>query len=237
MLLLVFCLGAAGGIWAQAFLLPYAATQPPFADWQFIKEWNSKTTVLREIREIVVNRDEAIERAIEKAQKLVVGVRSAKGKQVREGSGFIATSDGFIITLASLVPQGYTVMVYIDGEKEPVLGQVLKRDAKTGLALLKIEKNNLQTTGFADENSVKLGMPVFLVGRVFGKEGTVSLVNQGIVKGLSKDAISTNMVEELTLQGSALFDIAGRIVGLNTVDKEGKVVSIPSALLLLFAGF
>ena len=32
-------------------------------------------------------------------------------------------------------------------------------------------------------------------------------------------------------------DITGRIVGLNTVDKEGKVTAIPSAALLLFAGF
>jgi len=62
-------------------------------------------------------------------------------------------------------------------------------------------------------------------------------VNQGIVKGFSKDAISTNIFEQSTLQGSALFDIAGRIVGLNTVDKEGKVVSIPSALLVSFARF
>jgi hypothetical protein len=42
----MFSVGAAGGMWAQAFLLPAMASNPAFAQLQFIKDWNARTQIV-----------------------------------------------------------------------------------------------------------------------------------------------------------------------------------------------
>jgi len=232
----VFLLGSMGGIWAQAFLLPYFASTASFQNWGFVEEWNSRTTIIREIHEVVINRDEAIQRAVERAEKAVVGIKSERGGVVREGSGFIATSDGFILTLARIVPTGYSVEVYLQDEPEPVEAQILKRDSDVDLVLLKIERGGLQTASFAQEGDFKLGMSVFLVGKIFESGEIVTIANQGIVKALSAGLVRTNIFEVSILGGSPLLDLEGRVLGLNTIDKEGKVTALPSMALREFSG-
>ena len=64
----------------------------------------------------------------------------------RQGSGLVYTSDGLIVTLSSLVPAGWRVMVYPEAQ-DPLPAQVLKRDVSNNLALLKVEETGLQTAG------------------------------------------------------------------------------------------
>ncbi|MCH7604424.1 serine protease [Patescibacteria group bacterium] len=232
----IFLLGSMGGIWAQAFLLPYFASTAPFQDWGFVQEWNSRTTIIREIHEVIINRDDAIQRGVERAEKAVVGIKSERSGVVREGSGFIATSDGFILTLARIVPVGYSVEVYLRDEPEPIEAQILKRDSDVDLVLLKIERGGLQTASFAQEGDLKLGMSVFLVGKIFESGEIVTIANQGIVKALSDGLIRTNIFEVSILGGSPLLDLEGRVLGLSTIDREGKVTAISSSILRFFSG-
>lgn len=231
-LLFVFSLGAAGGMWSQTLLLPYAATQPYLREWQLVKDWNSGMMIVRETEEVIISQDEGIERAIAKNQDVVVGIRSRKGNTILEGSGFLTASDGLIITLASLVPEGYEFTIY---NEEPLEAKVLKRDAENDLALLSVEKNDFQTVSFVDSDAVHLGMPVFLIGKVFEEGDLVTIVNSGIVKASTKNAIRTNIFEASVLEGSPLFDIGGRVIGLNTIDRQGKVIAIPSSILREFS--
>ena len=234
--LLIFSLGAAGGMWAQAFLLPYAATQPLYKDREFIKMWNSRVTVIREVEEIIINQDNAIERAIAENRNAVVGVRSRLGNSIREGSGFSITSDGLIVTLATLVPQGYEVTIVAKNGDDFTIAQVIKRDIKNNLALLSVEKNGFQTTSYADARDIRLGMPVFLVGKIFEGGELITIANQGIIKATDSEMIRTNIFESSVLEGSPLFDIEGRVVGLNTVDRQGKVAAISSSVIHEFSG-
>lgn len=237
MVLSPFCLGVAGGIWAQAFLLPYLAWTAPFEDWKFIQQWNSRTTIIREVQEIVVTEAQALERTIERVQKVSVRVQSTKGKTILEGSGFIVTSDGLILTLADLVPEGFRAQVELEGEEKPREALVLKRDGKRNLALLKIEEGNLPTTSFADALPIKLGTGVFLVGKTKDNGSLATVVNQGIVKSQSPNTITTTIFEEPFFNGSPLFNREGRVLGLTTIDKEGRVAATPFSLLRSFAGF
>ena len=234
---IVFSLGAAGGIWAQAFLLPYLASTSPFENWQFVSDWNSRVKIITDAREVVISKDEAIEEIVQKNENVVVGIRSWQGNRAREGSGFIATSDGFIITLASIVPRGSQVMVYVRDGEEAIEAQILKRDSDQDLALLKIEKSGLQTAGFANSNDVRLGMSVLVLGKIFENGNLTTIANKGIVKADSNTSIRTNIFEKSTLGGSPLFDIEGRVLGLNVIDGEGKVTAIPSSVLREFSGF
>ena len=124
---------------------------------------------------------------------------------------------------------------FIDGEL--VHFQILKRDLEENLALVKLEKGNLSTVGFADFEKAKLGQRVFLVGVIFEKEAIKKTVNEGIIKYFDQDSIQTNISEADVLAGSPLFDIEGRVLGLNTVDLEGRIAAVPITKIKTFADF
>jgi len=99
---------------------------------------------------------------------------------------------------------------------------------KEGFSLIKIGKDNLPTVSFASPEKLKLGERVFLIGVIFDeKNNPQEIVNEGIVKFFDKNFIKTNIFEKQTLTGSPLFDIEGNLLGINTIDKEGKVIAIP----------
>lgn len=229
-------LGALGGIIFQAFILPYLASKPYFKQFQFIKMLTEReVNIYPPPDEVIIQENTALQKAIEKVEKVVVGVKSQskKGKTL-EGSGLILTSDGLIVTLANLVPQGYDFNFSWEGEK--LSFQILKRDSNTNLALIKIEKSNLPTTGFADLDKIKLGQRIFLLGIIFENNQSKKLVNEGIIKTFDENFIRTNIFEKNTLSGSPLFDIKGNVLGLNTIDQEGKVITIPIKKIKEFAG-
>ncbi len=84
---------------------------------------------------------------------------------------------------------------------------------------------------------LKLGERVFLVGTEFEKQGVKKIVNEGIVKSFDEESIETNISEKNTLSGSSLFDIEGNVLGLNTIDTTGNVISIPITKIKEFVGF
>src|SRR3989344_195392 len=174
----VFSLGSLGAIWAQAFLMPFFSSHSSFQEWGFVQDWNNRTTVVREVREVVIRTDEQVQRVAARAEGMVVGLESRSGSLIIGGSGFVVTSDGFLLTLASQVPQGYKVWVYLKEGVDPVLGEVLKRDIQKNLAIVKIDKRDLQTTGFALDDSVGAGAPVVLVAKSVEAGSLVTIVNQ-----------------------------------------------------------
>lgn len=231
-ILAVFIIGAVGGIFADQLLWPYFIERPLFYQYRLEKN----PIYLIEKKEIIIRENTALENSIDKAEKAVIGVKTkTKKSEILEGSGLILTSDGLIITLADLVPQGSSLSFFIDGK--PASFQILKRDLKENLALIKIEAVNLPTVGFANLEKLKLGERVFLVGLVFEKGQPRKTANEGIVRSFNRDLIETNIFENDNLAGSPLFDIEGNVLGLNIINSEGKVNAIPISKIKPFAGF
>ena len=228
----VFILGIFGGIFADQILWPYFIERPLFYQYRLEKN----PIYLTERKEITIQENVALKNAIEKVEKTVIGVKTkTKAGKTLEGSGLIVTSDGLLVTLADLVPQGSNFSFFVDGEIASF--QILKRDLKENLVLIKIEKTNLPTVSFFDFEKLKLGERVFLVGVVFEKTGPQKIVNEGIVKSFDEDKIETNISEKENLSGSPLFDIEGNFLGLNEINSDGKVISIPVTKIKSFAGF
>jgi len=228
----IFILGIFGGIFADQILWPYFIERPLFYQYRLEKA----PIYLTEKKEIVIQENVALKNAIEKVEKVVIGVKTkTKQGKTLEGSGLILTSDGLVVTLASLVPQGSTFSFFVEGKTAPF--QILKRDLKENLALIKIEGSNLSTVSFANFEKLKLGERVFLVGVIFEKEEIKKIVNEGIVKSFDNDSIETNIFEKETLSGSPLFDIEGNVLGLNQIDSEGKIISIPIPKIKSSSGF
>ena len=231
----VFLVGMVGGIFANQIFWPYFIERPLFYEYRLEKN----PVYLTEIKEITVEENTALRESIEKVEKTVVGVRTqVKEGQVFEGSGLVVTSDGLMVTLAELVPQGFNFSFYAEGEK--VSYQILKRDLAENLALVKLGGTNLPTVSFANLKLLDPGERVFLIGTLFelveDEIQQVSLVNEGIVKSFGENFIKTNIFENHLLAGSPLFNIKGEVLGLNTIDFEGKVITIPITTIKEFIG-
>jgi len=227
-----FIIGTVGGIFADQILWPYFIEKPLFYQYRL----EQSPVYVTERKEVTIQENTALKEAIEKVEKTVVGVRTqTKEEKILEGSGLIVTSDGLIVTLAELVPPGSLFGFFVDGGQ--VSYQILKRDLKENLALVKIGKTNLPTLGFANLEKIKLGERVFLVGVIFKEKIPSKIVNEGIVKSFEEDSIKTNIFEKYTLTGSPLFNIEGEVLGLNTIDLEGEVIAIPISKIKQFIGF
>ncbi len=230
----ILVLGLIGGIFADQVFCPYFIERPLFYKYRL----EQAPVYVTEKNEIVVQENTALQDAVDKVKRVIVGVRAEtrKGKVI-EGSGLIITSDGLTVTLASIIPQGETFALFLDNN--PVPFQVLKRDSKKDLALVLIapEGKSLPTIAFGDMDKTRLGERVFLVGNIFGENGIEKTVNTGIIKNLYSDFIQTNILEENIIKGSALFNIKGEALGLNTLNSAGEVVAIPIDQVKEFAGF
>ncbi|MDA1337405.1 MAG: serine protease [bacterium] len=230
--LLLFLIGAGGGLWAQAFLLPSLSANTSFASWQFLKDWNARIQVIAPVEQIFVRENEAIEKTINIVQDTVVAIKSSGA---RAGSGLVYTLDGLIVTLSSLVPAGFKVTVHSEG-KDPLPAQILKRDVANNLALLKIEDTGLKTTGFIENGGVNLGERVILLAKVIEDKKSTVIVNTGVIKRIKENALVTSIVEKENVDGSPVFDIEGRVVGLVDADLQGNIFVIPSSTLRTFLG-
>jgi S1-C subfamily serine protease len=233
LILCVFILGAAGGIWAQAFLLPFLGSMPQFQSMRFIQDWNARTVIVQPVSRISVDQNVALEKTVEQVSRMVVSVESESG---RKGSGLAVTSDGLILTRASLVPAGFGVSVFLDQSQEVVPAQVLKRDLENNLALLKIAKNNLSTAGFVLDGEVKPGTALVLVAATeYGKKKE-TMVNEGVVRSVRKELIQTTMTETAGAIGAPLFTLEGRVAGIAAISLQGSVSVIPVSSLRGFLG-
>jgi S1-C subfamily serine protease len=226
----IFVIGMVGGIFADQIFWPYFVERPLFYQYRLEKA----PVYVTERKEVFIQENAALIGTIEKVKNSVVGI-SAKSKtgKILEGSGLVLTSDGLILTLTDLVPQNYEIKLFF-GEKE-LTPKVLQR--KNNLALLKIEEKNLKTVSFADFEKIKLGERVFLLGLVSENNLQKIIVNEGIIKSFDENLIQTNISENKLLQGSSLFNIEGQLVGLNTIDKEGKITAISIKEIREFIGF
>lgn len=230
-ILIVFIVGICGGIFADQILWPYFIERPLFLKYKLTQS----PIYVTEKKEIRIQENVALKEAIEKVEKAVVGVRvKTKNGKTIEGSGLILTTDGLIVTLAELIPKDANLSIFV--EEELVPWQVLKRDSKENLILIKVEKGGLKTVSFLDLEKMKLGERVFLVGKVFEGKKIKTSVNEGIVKKFDEEKIETNIFEKENLAGSPLFDIEGNFLGLNKLEKDGRIVSIPNVKIKKFAG-
>src|SRR4030042_859592 len=218
-----FVVGMVGGIFADQIFWPYFVEKPLFFEYRL----DQGPIQGNETREITVKENVALEKAIEKVEAAVVGIRSQDQRgNILDGPGLVVTSDGFVVTLSDLVLNYSTSTMFIGDETVPL--RLIKRDINNNLALLKAEGSNLPTIGFGDLTKTRLGERVFIIGVDFNKStSSVSkIADEGIIKYFSSDAIGINIAEEDGVKGSILFNIAGEVLGINTIS-NGKVITIP----------
>jgi serine protease Do len=142
-----------------------------------------------------------------------------KGQAV--GTGFIVDEKGWIVTNHHVVGKADEIMVTLsDGRKLPA--KLMGGDEKTDIALIKVESAKpLPYVTFGDAGKVRVGQPVMAVGNPFGLGGTVttgivSARGRDIQSGPFDDYIQTDAAINRGNSGGPLFDMEGKVIGINT---------------------
>jgi len=137
-----------------------------------------------------------------------------------QGSGFIVSADGIILTNAHVVRDAKEVTVKLTDRRE-FRAKVLGADARTDVAVLKIDASNLPVATLGKTSELKVGEWVLAIGSPFGFENTVTA---GVVsakgRSLPDDSavpfIQTDVAINPGNSGGPLFNTRGEVVGMNS---------------------
>jgi serine protease Do len=141
------------------------------------------------------------------------------GVQHAQGSGFLISADGLVLTNAHVVDGAKEVTVKLSDHRE-YKAKVLGADKSSDIAVLKIDARNLPSVTLGDSDKLGVGDYVLAIGEPFGLEETATA---GIVsaKGRSLPGdgyvpfIQTDAAVNPGNSGGPLFDAAGSVVGIN----------------------
>jgi S1-C subfamily serine protease len=147
------------------------------------------------------------------------------GTEQGVGTGFIISSDGYIVTNAHVAGDASTIQVQLHNGRV-VPGRLVGASTQNDLAVVKIDGKNLPTVELGDSDSLEVGDQVIAIGNALGLEGEPT-VTSGIVSGLNRVLQEPNNVDIAnTIQtdaainpgnsGGPLVDANGRVVGINT---------------------
>ncbi len=137
------------------------------------------------------------------------------------GSGFIVDSQGYVVTNNHVVAEATEISVILHDERT-LPATVIGRDPKTDLALLKIDADTpLPAVEFGDSDAAQVGDWVLAIGNPFGLGGTVtagivSARARNINAGPFDDFIQTDAPINRGNSGGPLFDMNGKVIGVNT---------------------
>ncbi len=142
-------------------------------------------------------------------------------KQRSLGSGFIIDKDGYIVTNNHVIEDADQIKVILSDDKE-YDGELVGRDPKTDLALIRIEgAKDLKPLKFGDSDDLEVGKWVVAIGSPFGLEqtvtaGIVSAKGRIIGSGPYDDFIQTDASINPGNSGGPLLNMDGEVVGINT---------------------
>lgn len=142
-------------------------------------------------------------------------------KEKSLGSGFIISKDGYILTNNHVVEGADTIKVRLSNNKE-YAGKVIGKDAKTDLALIKVEaKEILPFVILGDSDLLQVGEWVMAIGNPFGLEhtvtvGVVSAKGRVIGAGPYDNFIQTDASINPGNSGGPLVNTKGEVIGINT---------------------
>jgi serine protease Do len=156
------------------------------------------------------------------------------------GSGFIISSDGYILTNNHVVDHADTVTVRLQ-DRRTLTAKVVGTDPTYDIALLKVDAGgNLPSVTIGDSRLLKAGQWVLAIGSPFGFDYTVT---QGIVSAVGRNLGSQDQPDTSFIQtdvpinrgnsGGPLFNLQGQVVGINsqiysdTGGYQGVAFSIP----------
>ena len=154
------------------------------------------------------------------------------------GSGFIVDKSGIIVTNNHVIEGADEITVIMHDQKE-FKAQLLGRDPKADIAVLKINQNevDLKAVNWGDSDAIRVGDWSIAIGNPLGLGGTVTA---GIISAISRDIGNGPYVKFLQTDasinrgnsGGPLFNISGEVIGMNTaiISQSGGSIGLGFAI-------
>lgn len=164
-------------------------------------------------------------------------------KKLGLGSGVVITENGYILTNQHVAGNKYSSCYVTLDDGNTYEGNVVWSDGNIDLAIVKINKSNLEYLELGDSDSLTLAEDVYAIGNPLGLEFQKT-VTKGIISALNRtikiedemqnvymeDLIQTDATINEGNSGGALIDIEGKLIGINSVkisDAEGIGFAVP----------
>ncbi|MDR2924411.1 MAG: DegQ family serine endoprotease [Azoarcus sp.] len=153
------------------------------------------------------------------------------------GSGFIVSSDGYVLTNAHVVGDNKAEVTVKLSDKREFKAKVIGIDRRTDVAVIKIEAKNLPVVAIGNPESTRVGEWVAAIGSPFGFEHSVTA---GIISAKARRLPDENYVPFIQTDvainpgnsGGPLFDLNGRVIGINSqiYSRSGGFMGISFAI-------
>ena len=196
----------------------------------------STTTVIRAPGDAAVSRESRtitetgdLASIIAKVEPAVVAITTTDqtGEDAGAGTGFVITSDGYIVTNNHVAEGASGIRVAFTNGDETT-AKLVGRESASDLAVLKVDGTNLATVELGDSDDVQVGDEVVAIGNALALDGGLS-VTRGIISGLHRTVpTTTGAVLIGMLQTDAAINFGNS--GGPLVDSDGRVIAINTAI-------
>ncbi len=151
------------------------------------------------------------------------GERGAPRRSSALGSGFVISSDGYIVTNNHVIEGADEILIeFFPGDAEGVPAELVGTDPNTDIAVLKVDLTGLEFVEFGDSNDIgaRVGDWVMAMGNPLGQgfsvsAGIVSARNRAL-SGTYDDYIQTDAAINRGNSGGPLFNMDAEVIGVNT---------------------
>lgn len=146
------------------------------------------------------------------------------GKPVAQGTGFLVSKDGVILTNYHVIAEGSSAIVKLPDGAFYVVEGVLASDKARDVAVIKAHGENFRTLTLGNSDRLQVGEEVVAIGNPLSLESTVS---NGIVSGIRTVEKEGGKFLQITTpispgsSGGPLFNMAGEVVGITTLYLRG----------------
>lgn len=135
-----------------------------------------------------------------------------------QGSGFITSSDGYILTNHHVV-DGASTLTVIMPDKREFKAKVIGSDERTDVAVIKIDATGLPFLKMANSDKLRVGEWVMAAGSPFGLKNTITA---GVISAINRDTgeyvsfIQTDAAVNPGNSGGPLVNMSGEVIGINS---------------------